>query len=208
MEIEYKGANCVVVKTKTGLVVVDPSAEVNLRDYGADAVILYTDERFEAGSKQSGFVIDMPGEYEHKDISIRGIQVRRHLDPEEKGKNGVVYAVTMAGVRFAFLGHVNAPISEEGLENLGVVDILFIPVGGNGYTLDAKDAATIIRQVEPKVAVPMHFDDGTKYEVPAEKLETFISEFGGTSEDKGASIKLKRPEDLPQGPVVWTIKKS
>jgi L-ascorbate metabolism protein UlaG (beta-lactamase superfamily) len=208
MEIEYKGANCVVLKTKNDIVVVDPTSNLSTKDYGDKAIILYTDEKFEDGVKQGGFIIDQPGEYEKGEVSVRGIAVRRYIDPEEYGKKVTMYRVEFGGVRLAVLGNITHSIDEGDLESLGVVDLVIIPVGGGGYTLDAKDASTIIRQIGPRVAIPVHFDDGVKYEVPQDKLEVFVKEFGGSYEDQGVSLKIKSIEELPEGPVVYGLKRS
>jgi L-ascorbate metabolism protein UlaG (beta-lactamase superfamily) len=208
MDIEYRGANCVVLKTKGDIVVVDPAREVNAKDYGEKAIILYTDEKFMEGPKQSGFVISAPGEYEKGEVSVRGIAVRRYIDPEEYGKKATMYRVEFGGVRVAVLGNLTNSIDEDDLESLGVVDVVVIPVGGGGYTLDGKDASLIIRQIGPRVAIPTHFDDGTKYEVPQDKLESFVKEFGGSHENKGANLKIKSVEELPEGPVIYELKRS
>jgi L-ascorbate metabolism protein UlaG (beta-lactamase superfamily) len=208
MEIEYKGANCVVFKTKNDIVVIDPANNISAKNYGGKAVVLFTDEKFEDGITQSGFIIDQPGEYEKGEVSVRGIAVRRYIDPEEYGKKTTMYRVEVGGVRIAVLGNLANVIDENDLEALGVVDIVIAPVGGGGYTLDAKDASTIIRQIGPRVVIPTHFDDGTKYEVPQEKLEHFVKEFGGLHEDKGTTVKIKTVEELPEGPVIYELKKS
>jgi L-ascorbate metabolism protein UlaG (beta-lactamase superfamily) len=206
MEIEYKGANCVVLKTKNSVVVIDPEEAVGLKDYGENALVLYTDQRFATGSKQSGFVIDMPGEFEHGEASVRGVAAKRHIDPD--GKKATMYRVELGGIRLAVVGHIEAPLPEDDLEAIGVVDVLIVPVGGNGYTLDARDAASVIRQIGPRVAIPTHFDDGTKYEVPQEKLAAFETEFGGLQEDKGTTLKIKSIEELPEGPAIFELQKS
>jgi L-ascorbate metabolism protein UlaG (beta-lactamase superfamily) len=206
MEIEYKGANCTVIKTKNSTVIVDPTENVGVRDYGPLAIVLYTDQRFEENSKQTGFAIDMPGEFEKGEVSVRGIASRRHIDPE--GKEVTIYKLELAGFRIAILGHVATPLSENDLEQIGVVDIMILPVGGNGYTLDSMEATTTVRQIGPRVVIPTHFDDGTTYEVPQEKLEVFKKEFGGAQEEKGTSVKMKNIEELAEGPVIFELKKS
>ena len=208
MEIEYKGANCVVLKTKNDTVVVDPTADTGVKDFGKNAMILYTDERFMEGSQQSGFVINEPGEYERGDVSVRGIAVRRYIDPEDNGKKATMYRVEFGGVRLAVLRNITHAIDDDSLEALGVVDVVIIPVGGGGYTLDAKDASTIIRQIGSRVVVPTHFSDGTKYEVPQDDLEVFVKEFGGLNEDKDTSFKIKTIEELPEGPVIYSLRRT
>lgn len=206
MEIEYKGANCVVLKTKSDIVVVDPTENVEVKDFGTGSIVLWTDDSFKPSTGQSGFTIDMPGEFEHGGVSIRGVAARRHIDPS--GKRAVIYKVDISGVRLAVLGHIDAPLDEKTLESIGVVDILTLPVGGGGYTLDGKDAMEIIRQVSPRVVVPTHFEDGVLYEVPQESFSVFEKEFGGAVEDKGLSFKVKNIEELPSGPAIYRLKRS
>ncbi len=191
MEIEYRGANCVVIRDKKILVVVDPTSNVSVKEaQNPDAVILATNEKFAPSEREAkNFVIDMPGEYEHNDVSVRGIPTHFHID--EGGKNATIYTLQIDNTRLAIIGHTDAPLSDDDLENLGMVDIVIIPVGGGGYTLDARDAATIVRQIAPKVVIPTHFaDEHVKYEVPQDSIDGFIKEMGGAHE-KMNSFKAK-----------------
>ena len=74
-------------------------------------------------------------------------------------------------------------LSDEQLEAMGVVDILILPIGGGGYTLDAVDAAKVIRIIEPKIVIPTHYaDKSLQYEVPQDELQLFIDELGAPVE--------------------------
>jgi hypothetical protein len=203
MEIEFKGANSVIIKSKNGTIVVDPTDNVKVKEVSNEGVItIVTQDDF--APKNANFVINMPGEYEHNDISIIGIPVQRHIDTE--GKAGVAYRISLNGVRIAILGHVMAPIHDDDLESLGMVDILIVPVGGGGYTLDAKDAASVARQISPKVVIPTHYDDeGVKYEVPQESVDLFIKEIGGNFEEVD-NLKLKN-NILPEALTVYKLKR-
>ncbi|MDR3125722.1 MAG: MBL fold metallo-hydrolase [Candidatus Nomurabacteria bacterium] len=203
MEIDFRGANSVVVKSKAGTIVTDPTDNVKVNEINNDGVItIVTQDDFIP--KKASFVINMPGEYEHNDISIIGMPMQRHIDPD--GKVGVAYRLVLDGVRIAVLGHILAPISDDDLEALGVVDVLILPVGGGGYTLDAKDAAAITRQIGPKVVIPTHYEDkDIKYEVPQEPVEAFIKEIGGNYE-KVDSLKLKNGA-LPEVLTVYELKR-
>jgi L-ascorbate metabolism protein UlaG (beta-lactamase superfamily) len=203
MEIDYRGANSVVIKSKAGVIVTDPTDNVKVNEIGNEGVITVVtqDDFIPSGAS---FVINMPGEYEHNDISIVGIPMQRHIDPE--GKAGVAYRVVLDSVRVAVLGHILAPISDDDLEALGDIDVLILPVGGNGYTLDAKDAVTVVRQVGPKIVVPTHYEDtAIKYEVPQEPIDAFIKEIGGSYE-KADSLKLKNGA-LPEVLTVYELKR-
>jgi L-ascorbate metabolism protein UlaG (beta-lactamase superfamily) len=199
MEIEYRGANCVVIKNKKLTAVVDPTENLSVKEVNnPDAVIIATQENFvPANHDAQNFIIEMPGEYERNDVSVRGIPVPAHIGADEKAKKSTLYSIEADGVRIAIIGHTTAPLGDEVLEDLGVIDIVIIPVGGSGYTLDARDAATIVRQISPKVVIPTHYADAhIKYEMPQEPVENFIKELTGAHE-KDTVFKVKAlPEVL------------
>ena len=73
--------------------------------------------------------------------------------------------------------------------------MLIIPVGGNGYTLDATSAAQLIKKIEPKIVIPTHYaDNSIKYEVPQAELKTFLSEMGVSDPEWMDSLKIKESE--------------
>lgn len=196
MEIDYRGANCVVIKLKDATIVTDPTSNVSVKKELDDpsTVVLATQPSFApAEDSVKSFIIDMPGEYEHKDISVRGIPVKAHLASDENAQDATMYSIHVNGLRIAVIGHTVAPIEDDDLEDLGLIDIAIIPVGGNGYTLDARDAAAIVRKINPapKIVIPTHYDDGvTKYEVTQDGLAVFEKEWGGNVE-KQTALKLK-----------------
>ncbi|MDR1196661.1 MAG: MBL fold metallo-hydrolase [Candidatus Nomurabacteria bacterium] len=206
MEIEYRGYNCVVIKTKRGTIVVDPPEKVNVKEIASENTItLATQDDFVP--PKANFVIDMPGEYEHNDISIVGIPVQRHIDPEEKGKAATAYVVNAENIRVAVLGHITSPISDDDLESLGIVNVLVVPVGGGGYTLDAHDAAAVVRQISPKAVIPTHYaDKELTYEVPQETVDVFVKELSASVEEAD-SLKLKTSAALPEALTVYRLKR-
>ena len=182
MEIEYKGANCVVITTKKATLTIDPRLSlVGLKDIEPkDAIALSTQTEF--GLKNSAVAIDRPGEYEVSNISVVGIPAKRAIDHEDV-YNATMYRIATGEVSIAVIGHVTTPLTEEQLEGLGVVDVVIIPVGGNGYTLDAHQAVAAVRQLDPKVVIPTHYDDSAvKYEVQQMELEPFVKELGAERE--------------------------
>jgi L-ascorbate metabolism protein UlaG (beta-lactamase superfamily) len=95
-------------------------------------------------------------------------------------------------VSIVVLGHVASPLSEEQLEEINVVDIVIIPIGGNGYTFDAHQAVEAVRQINPKVVIPTHYEDSAvKYEVPQMGLEAFVKELGAAEQETLSKFKIK-----------------
>ncbi|MEI7918568.1 MAG: MBL fold metallo-hydrolase [Candidatus Saccharibacteria bacterium] len=180
-EIEYKGANCIIISTKKAKLVVDPKLSiVGLKDLSTKgAVELATEERFNTADSDAILSIESPGEYGVAGFDIRGIAARRHIDSETEGMLSTIYRVDVGDSRIGVIGNIDRKLSDEQLEELGVVDILIVPVGGGGYTLDATDAASLVRSIDPKVVIPVHYaDKALKYEVPQDELSLFITELG------------------------------
>lgn len=199
-DIEYKGGNTVVFTTKKNTLVADPKASVvGLKDIPVkDTIELATESRFLLQSKDALLVIDGPGEYEIGDFSIHGVSATRHIDTDADEKNATIYRIEVGDVRIALLGNITPKLTEDQLEEIGVVDMLIIPVGGGGYTLDATSAVAIVRQIDPKVVIPVHYEDGVvKYEVPQDTLETFVKELGVPVETV-SKYKIKAASSLPQ----------
>lgn len=198
-EVEYKGGNGVVISTKKGTIVTDPKLSVvGLKDLVVkEAIEIATEPRFALNSENAKIHIEGPGEYGVADFDIRGIAAQRHLDSEQQPKLSTMYRIEAGDIRVALLGNIYEKLSEEQLEEIGVVDILIIPVGGNGYTLDATGAATIARQIDPKVVIPVHYaDSALKYEVAQDPLEVFVKELGAPVEET-PKYKLKQSTGLP-----------
>lgn len=180
-DIEYKGANSVVITTKKSKLVVDPKLSVaGLKDLSVDgAVELSTEARFAVNGVESILSIEGPGEYGVAGFEISGIPAQRHIDTGKDGLLSTIYRIEIGDARICIVGNIDSKLSDEQLERIGVIDVLIIPVGGNGYTLNATDAASIVRMIDPKVVVPVHYSDSAlKYEVPQDNLGLFTAELG------------------------------
>ncbi|HUC96616.1 MAG TPA: MBL fold metallo-hydrolase [Candidatus Saccharimonadales bacterium] len=185
-EIEYKGANCVVIGTKKVKIIADPKLSiVGLKDVLLkDSVELVTEHRFATNNPDSRLLVDGPGEYGVAEFDIVGIPARRHIDTENEGLLSTIYRLEVGETRVGVIGNIADKLSDEQLEQLGVLDILVIPVGGNGYTLDAVSASNIVKLISPKFVIPVHYaDKQLNYEVPQGELDLFISELGAPVEE-------------------------
>ena len=203
-DIEYKGGNGVVISTKKLNAVIDPKLSlVGLKDLSVkDALEIATEARFATGNKDVQLAIEGPGDYELGPFSVKGIAAVRHLDTSADEKIATIYRIEVGDVRIALIGNISSKLDEDQLESLGLVDILILPIGGGGYTLDATSAAGLVRQIDPKVIIPTHYaDDELQYEVPQDTLETFVKEIGAPVEITG-KYKVKSAAVLP---VVLTI---
>jgi L-ascorbate metabolism protein UlaG (beta-lactamase superfamily) len=184
-EIEYKGAGSVVISTKTAKLVTDPKLSIiGLKDTSVKgAVELLTEDRFAVNDSDVDLLINGPGEYGVSGFDIQGIPAQRCIDNDSEGKKSTIYRVEIGDARIGIIGNISNKLSDDQLEQLGVLDILIIPVGGNGYTLDAINAINLIKMIDPKIVIPVHYaDPSLNYEVPQDELKTFLSELGAPTE--------------------------
>lgn len=201
MDIQFYGANCVRINNKEATLVIDD----NLKLLGQkpvtkkDNIALFTNPSLisKDAIKNARTFIDMPGEYELSQISILGIPAQAHVD--ESGENAVIYRLVFSDIRIAVVGHIHPDIAEEKLEELGTIDILIVPVGGNGYTLDSVGATKLIKKIDPKIIIPTHYDiKGLNYEVPQQPLEEVLKVLSMEPSETTSKFKLKPNATLPE----------
>lgn len=208
MELQYFGANGLKFTTKKSVIVVDPMSDIaTLKvDLKKATAVLATQPTLRGSGTAETFLIDGPGEYEFEDYSVKGIAAQAHTAPSGD-KSATMYWINGQDLRVLVTGHIDAKLNEEQLEAIGIVDVVIIPVGGNGYTLDATGAASVVRAIEPKLVIPVHAsDDGFNYEVPQDAIELFAKELGvPIAEDVPEKLKLK---SLPEQMTIQLIKKS
>lgn len=207
MEIEYKGATTITIKAGSAVnVVVDPKlSTVGLKDVKlTDAIEIVTDAQ-QIIDKDQKILISGAGEYEVSGVSIKGISIPRYKDPERKV---TAYKLEVNGTRVAVLGHVSDTLDEVQLEDIGVIDVLALPVGGNGYTLDSHAAAKIVNQIDPKIVIPMHYKDSSaKYEVAQDDLAGFLKDLGAQEHEVVDKLKIKNGA-MPAVRTVFEINRS
>ncbi len=192
MEIQFYGANCIRLVTKKATIVVDDLTGTVAKT-GDVALFTGLHDKFKADTK---IVIEQPGEYEVSDTSIQGISARSHLE-QEGDRSVTIYKIIGDDVRVAVLGHIYPELSDEQLEALGTIDVLIIPVGGGGYTLDAIGALKLIKDIEPKIIIPTHYGDSKiKYEVPQASLTDVLKELSMEPKETFPKLKLKSNEIL------------
>ena len=171
------------------------------------------DERLKYGEiKESADVVTVSHEHgDHSNISavrgnpeavrgtakVKGIEFKGipayHDDAEgqQRGKN-TIFCFEVNGVRVCHLGDLGHLLSDKQAAELGSVDILLIPVGGN-YTIDAKVAGQICDRLKPKVIIPMHFKND-KCTFPIAGVDEFLKGKEGVSRLDASEAEFKQGE--------------
>lgn len=207
-DIEYKGGNAVLISTKEKSLLIDGNLELlGLKNINDSSVVnIATEKRF-LPLHSDNIMLEGPGEYEVGPFSLRGIPAKRMIDSGTEF-NSTLYRIEVGEISIGVLGNITMDVSDDQLEALGVVDILILPVGGNGYTLDATDAVKLVKIIEPKLIIPVHYNDpAVTYEVPQESSERFEKELGLPVEVM-SKFKVKGASSLPASMTLYKVTRS
>lgn len=194
MDLQFYGANCVVLSSKGTRIVIDD----NLADLGAksvtkpDDIVLFTGQH--GAIPKSRLAFDSPGEYEVADTSVIGIPARAHMD--ETGKlTATMFKLINGDQTILFTGHIYPELSDAQLEAIGMVDLMVVPVGGNGYTVDPVGALKLIKAIEPKLVVPTHYaDKALNFPMPQQELSQALKELSMEPKETISKLRLKTSE--------------
>ena len=202
MTITWYGHSCFRLESKDMSLIIDPfSKDIGLKPprLAKDNIVLTTHNHFDhnntEGAQEQALIINGPGEYERGGIQIEGI-MSYHDEQEGKARGlNTIYVIRMEGLKLCHLGDLGQPeLSPEQADAIGDIDVLFIPVGGK-YTIDGKTAADIVKEIEPKIIVPMHYKiSGLNVDVDTNL--GFLKEIGIKPEEVGASWKINE-KSLP-----------
>lgn len=145
-----------------------------------------------AGVKGEFKVIDGPGEYEIGGVFITGVQMTpsKKKSGDSEAIPNTVFVFYMDEIAICHLGDLNYVPSQSQVEDMGSIEVLLVPVGGQN-ALTAAQAAEVISLIEPQVVVPMHYHlpDLT---VKLDPVEKFLKEMGIAKADKIDSLKLTK----------------
>ena len=186
MEITYLGHSAFKIKTKTATVVTDPyGSSIGLKFPKTEAEIVtishdHNDHNSSEGVTGVKKIVSGPGEYEIMGVSIIGISSYHDNEKgKDRGKN-TIYVIEADGLRIAHLGDLGHELSSDLIDQMGAIDILMIPVGGE-YSLGSKAASVVSSEVDPYFIFPMHYQaQGLNQETfsKLEPVEAFVKETG------------------------------
>lgn len=143
------------------------------------------DDKYEVKSKDvtiilgheivvNNFVLPGPGEYEKSGVFVEGI-------PDNKN---TIYVIKAEEINLCYLGKITHDLKENEVKEIGDTDILFVPLGKE-ETLGVKKSVALISKIDPKIAIPMYFNEN--------ELEEFKKSEGITDGETDV-LKIKKSE--------------
>lgn len=194
MDISWLGHACVRIRAGGTFVVMDPASRETGYDMGRPTADVVTVSHADAGHNNvkglrgEPLVLTGPGEYEVKGVQFLGVATG--LRPAEDGARpglNVAFVVESEDLRVLHLGAIGTRLTAEQKEQLGDVDVLLVPLDGEG-ALDPAEAARMTRELEPRVVIPILFRPGEGGIAPAE----FVRAIGVEAEAPTGRVTLQK----------------
>lgn len=199
MDITYLGHSCFRIRGNQAIVITDPfppNIGYTLGKQTADIVTVSHNDPSHSYSQgiTGAHTIKGPGEYEIAGVLVLGVaSYHDGVKGQSKGKN-TIYLFEVDGVNICHLGDIGHLLTDEELEELGSIDILMAPVGGVS-TINANMAAQIVRKVEPKIVIPMHYKTA-KTKRDLEPVDSFLKEMAVTLAEPKPKLTVSK-NNLP-----------
>ena len=202
MVITHHGGQCFKVSFGDLTLVFDPVGKGGTLPpirFGADVALVSRNHPDMNGIAEATFgekvpfAITGPGEYEYQGVTVQGFLTKSAygLKKGEESAVNTVYAIKLEGMTLVHLGALaDATLPADAKEAIDEIDVLFIPVGGDGV-LDAAAAAKLSTMLGSRIVIPMHWSGMGK----PKALESYLKEEGGAAE-KVDKLTLKKKDAL------------
>jgi len=165
MKIKLLGHSCFLITSEKGTkLITDPytvGASINYAPIkeSADIVIVshdHGDHNNVSAVQGQPQIVKGSGIKNVSGIEFNGVATYHDKSQGKERGDNTIFCFTVDGIALCHLGDLGHLLSQEQVDSLGSVDILFIPVGGV-FTINVAEASQLCTQLRPKVIIPMHF---------------------------------------------------
>ena len=194
MDVTWLGHGCFRLRGRSAAVVTDPyPPAIGLKLSRLDADLVTVSHEHENHNytqvMRDAYEIRGPGEYEVAGVSVIGVPTFHDAEKGAKHGRNTVYLIEIDDVRICHLGDLGHALEDAEAEAIASPDVLLIPVGGH-TAINAAQAAEVVRQLEPRFVVPMHYAiPGLKLEL--DTLDRFLKEMAVTSSEPQVKLSVQ-----------------
>jgi L-ascorbate metabolism protein UlaG (beta-lactamase superfamily) len=211
MKIKWLGHASFLITAEDGTrIITDPYGDYPGLSYApinetADIMLVTHDHGDHLGGRVKGNPKQVTGSGSKKigTIEFKGINTYHDTSKgSQRGKN-TIFCFIVDGVRICHLGDLGHELSKSEVADIGLVDVLMIPVGGF-YTIDAATASAVCEQIQPKVVLPMHYKND-KCNFPITGVDDFLKGKKNVKRADSSEIELKAVQ-LPQATEIVVLR--
>ncbi len=196
MDVTWLGHGCFRLRGRNAAVVTDPyppAIGLKLSRMDADLVTVsheHENHNYTQVVRDGAYEIHGPGEYEVAGVSVIGVPTYHDAEKGKTHGRNTVYLIEIDDVRICHLGDLGHKLEDAEAEAVASPDVLLVPVGGR-TAMNAAQAAEVVRQLEPRYVVPMHYAiPGLKLQL--DPIDRFLKEMGVTSAEPQPKLAVQK----------------
>ncbi len=134
-------------------------------------------------------VVRGTGSHEAKGLRFRGVAAYHDESQGSQRGPNTIFCFAMDGVNVCHVGDLGHDLDDDAAAEIGQVDLLLIPVGGN-FTIDAAAANQVCEKLQPKVVIPMHFQNERCPTFPVAGVDEFVALRGDVRDVDGSEAEI------------------
>ena len=196
MDVTWHGHGCFRLRGRGAAVVTDPyPPAIGLKLSRMDAEVVtvshdHDNHNFTQVVRDGAYEIRGPGEYEVGGVYVIGVPTYHDAEKGARHGRNTVYLIELDDVRVCHLGDLGHKLGDVESEAVASPDVLLVPVGGRA-TMNAAEAAEVVRQLEPRYVVPMHYAiPGLKLQL--DPIDRFLKEMGVTASEPQPKLAVQK----------------
>jgi L-ascorbate metabolism protein UlaG (beta-lactamase superfamily) len=195
MDVTWLGHGCFRLRGRSAAVVCDPyppSIGLKLSRMEANVVTVSHDHENHSYTQvvRDAYEIRGPGEYEVGGVFVIGVPTFHDAEKGAKRGPNTMFLIEIDDVRVCHLGDLGHKLDDAEAEAVSSADVLLVPVGGR-TAINAVEAAEVVRLIEPRYVVPMHYAiPGLKVEL--DPIDRFLKEMAVASPDPQPKLSVQK----------------
>lgn len=200
MEITWYGHSCFLIKDRNGKKLLtdpfDTTVGYCMPNETVDIVTVshqHFDHNYTQALPGIPKIFDKPGNYTINDLSIKGIHSYHDKYNGAKRGENIIFVIEVDGFTICHLGDLGHMLTTDDFNQIGNIDVLLIPVGGN-YTIDGEEAAKIAKKINSHIVIPMHYGTNA-LSFPLDGADKFILKMGNSEKVPSSCLKLDHIPD-------------
>jgi hypothetical protein len=135
-------------------------------------------------------------------IPLYGVELQK--DPTGHSGENTAFTISFDGVRFGYLGQIYQPLTSQERQQIGHVDVLFLPVGDQ--SLSVEELNQVAKDVGARIIIPINYETDESGPIPLRGLDDYLTA------TKFPTVRVDSDEvaitrgSLPQEPTLYLLK--
>ena len=198
MKITWLGHSSFLLESNLGTkILIDPFySNIGYTIYDSPVNIVtishnHFDHNFVHMQNSNSNILNKIGTYNVSDIRITGFSSYHDDCMGAKRGNNIIFKYEVDNYILCHLGDLGYVLSQEEINEIGKINVLFIPTGGN-FTIDSSKAFNLCTKINSNIVIPMHYKTSVST-FPLEGVENFLIKMKNTQRVNSNTLEITQP---------------